>query len=710
MPSTIDPEPLTHDGSGSPFSARYGDRYASRAGALGQARHVFLGGNHLPARWSGRRQFVILETGFGLGNNFLATWQAWRADPARPERLHFLSVEKHPLAAQDIAGAGKRFAGIAGGAEETDDGELAELRTALAGQWPPLLAGLHRLEFEGGCVVLTIALGDARELVPQLSAGVDAFYLDGFAPERNPQMWEPALLRALARLARPQATLATYTVAASVREGLRAQGFAVERVPGFGVKRHMLRAQFAPRWKVRRHEPPGAHAGSRRVIVVGAGLAGCCSALALARRGWHVTLLERGSAPADGASGLPVGVVYPLLSADDNLASRLSRAAFGYALRLLRESPPPRHDSQAEPARATGTPGSATVWHACGVFQQAADPIAEKALRERLRRDGWPDTFVRFEDAATAARHLGLRPRHGGAWFPSGCIVDGGRWCHELLARAREVGAKSGGALEVACGFAVAKLARSGDQWQVENADAIAHRAPVVVLANAADLVPLLGMAHLPLAALGGCLSLVDGRPLEGLRAAVGGEGYVVPPLLGRAAVGATYEIAPGAPADRAGRAPEHVPVAGHPSASSAANLQRLAQLLRDPPVLQVQAEFHAARCVSADRFPLAGALGDEALVLRQRAQFAGAHLADLPRQAGLFCLAALGSRGLTLAPLLGEILAAQITGEPAPVEASLCAAVDPARFLLRHLRAPPGTPATGSGALAAPPADGMVD
>jgi tRNA 5-methylaminomethyl-2-thiouridine biosynthesis bifunctional protein len=722
MASALDPEPLDHDGAGAPYSARYGDRYASRGGALGQARHVFLGGNHLPERWAGRRQFVILETGFGLGNNFLAAWQCWRADPARPGQLHFVSVEKHPLGVQDIADGGKRYA--AGDLRE--DPDLAQLRAALAAQWPLLIAGLHRLEFDAGAVVLTLALGDARDLVPQLVTGVDAFFLDGFAPERNPQMWEPALLKSLARLARPQATLATYSAAGTVREALRAHGFAVQRVPGFGLKRHMLSAQFAPRWKLRRHEPPLAHAGPRKAIVVGAGIAGCCCALALVRRGWHVTLLERSGGPAGGASGLPAGLVYPLLSADDNLASRLSRAAYGYAIKSLAalDAATPDHaanggagathaaigaansaangaaNSGANAAAGCAPPGR--LWEACGVFQQAADAGEEKSLRERLRTDAWPETFARFEDAATAARHLGLRPQRGGAWFARGAVVDAGRWCGALLAHARQLGRHTGGTIDLHVDFTVNGLRRAGDAWQLAGTSDAAHGAsldaPVVVLANAADLAPLLGLAHLPLQSIRGCLSLIDAPPLQGLRAAVGGEGYVVPPVLGAAAVGATYETdwedaagaACAAAANDATPAASGLPLAPDGvSAASAANVRRLAHLLRDPPQVTVTGEFRAARCVSQDRMPLAGRVADERPVLGQRGHYAGAHLADLPRQDGLFCLAAMGSRGLTLAPLLGELVAAQITGEPAPIEAALCAAVDPARFLLRHLRAP---------------------
>jgi tRNA 5-methylaminomethyl-2-thiouridine biosynthesis bifunctional protein len=169
LPATVDfSDPAV------PASPAFGDVYHARAGAFEQARHVFLGGNGLPGRWQGRERFVVLETGFGLGNNFLATWAAWRADPQRCERLVFVSIEKHPLRREDLERAHAA----------SPEPELArQLITA----WPPLTPNLHALDFEGGAVRLLLALGDAREQLKQLVASVDAIYLDGFSPARIPR-------------------------------------------------------------------------------------------------------------------------------------------------------------------------------------------------------------------------------------------------------------------------------------------------------------------------------------------------------------------------------------------------------------------------------------------------------------------------------------------------------------------------------------------
>jgi tRNA 5-methylaminomethyl-2-thiouridine biosynthesis bifunctional protein len=234
MPASIEPAVLTFNIDALPISSVFDDVYHSAAGAQAQARHVFLAGNGLPGRWQGRTGFTILETGFGLGLNFLATWLAWQGDPQRCRTLHFVSLEKYPFHAADLALAQAAWP------------EFAPLADELRRHWPALEAGAHRLELAGGALVLTLHFGDAVDTLPRLLGPVDAFYLDGFSPARNPELWSPALCASLARLALPGATLATWSVAGSVRRALAAAGFAVFKRPGFAGKRQMLVGRYAP--------------------------------------------------------------------------------------------------------------------------------------------------------------------------------------------------------------------------------------------------------------------------------------------------------------------------------------------------------------------------------------------------------------------------------------------------------------------------------
>ena len=632
----IEPAQVALDATGAPFSERYGDVYSSRDGALGQARHVFLRGNDLPARWQHREQFVIVETGFGLGVNFLATWQAWRDDPARPRRLHFVSVEKHPVDAHALL----RFAPV----------ELTALARDLAAVWPLPISGWHRREFEDGAVKLTLAFGEAEHVLPQVVAGANAFFLDGFAPECNPDMWSPRVLRSLGRLAREDATAATWSTAHPVRDGLVAAGFDVSLEAGFGHKRGMLRARFAPRWRLRRYEPPRAFNGERTAMVIGAGLAGATAAWVLARRGWSVQVLERGPHEASGASALPWGLLHPQITADDNDAARLTRAGFLAAQSMLQAMPP-----ASEP-----TP----LWRAQGTFVQASD--ADEAARWEVLAAtlALPEGFAWFCSPQAARPLTGVTPRHAGWWFPRGASVATAQLCAALLAL------KS---ITLRTGIAVERLRRDGDGWIAEDRSGAAIAcAPRCIVANALDAPRLLNVAHASVRSVRGRLSLFEAPALAALRATLSGSGTLLRIDEKTVLAGATYET------DASGD--ESVSV-------HEGNLQRLSRLLAAPVTATPIGVFDATRCVARDRLPLVGAVADEAATLHATALPPGAHLADLPRQSGLYASFAFGSRGLALAPLAAELIAAQMEGEPWPLERDLADRIDVARFLLAAVR-----------------------
>ncbi len=230
--NSLQPASYALDADGTPFSPLYDDVYHSASGAHEQARHVFLAGNALPGRWQGRERFTILETGFGLGVNFLATWLAWCNDPRACESLHFVSLEKHPFPESDLRRAHLAWP------------EFTELSHELCASWPTLEAGSHALELANGRLTLQLVFGDALETLPKLETPVDAFYLDGFSPAKNPELWSDECCRSLARLSRDGATLATWSVSGNVRAALTAANFCVERRPGFAAKRQMLVGQY----------------------------------------------------------------------------------------------------------------------------------------------------------------------------------------------------------------------------------------------------------------------------------------------------------------------------------------------------------------------------------------------------------------------------------------------------------------------------------
>ena len=637
-PFRIAPAVPAFDATGTPYSPEYGDIYHSADSGPGQARHVFLGGNGLPQRWAGARAFTIVETGFGLGLNFLETWHAWRADPARPQRLHFVSVEKHPFTREGLAELHGRYPGI--------EPLAAELQAA----WPLPLPGLHRLHFEDGCVTLSLFLADVADALPKLRLGADAFFLDGFAPDRNPGMWLPAVMKALARLACPGATLATYTTARAVRDALASAGFAPELRPGFGRKRQMLAARYAPP-RPPRHAAPAAPAWSeRRAIVIGAGLAGAAVTERLVARGWRVDVIERRPEPAAEASGIPAGVFHPHVSRDDSFLSRLTRVGYLHALTHW---------------QALESSGHRLDWQRCGVLQLAKDARDEPRMAATARALGFPAEFMEYVPRGAAGARAGCEVRGGGWWFA------GSGWQQPAgLVAAQLAAARARGGLVLHLNIGVHALEKMEDGWRALAPDGTAiAAAPVVVLANAHDAARLVPLATI-LKSVRGQLTRLPAENLALPRTVLAGAGHLVPLADGTAVAGATYDFEDDDPAPSA---------QGH-----AGNLKRLEQLLPgvaariDPASLSGTVGF---RCVPADRLPLIGALPDAASV---RAAGSARALSRLP---GLYGALGYASRGLTWAALGGELIASAVEGEPAPLESDLADAIDPARFLLRSAR-----------------------
>ena len=629
--SPITPAQLAFNNAGVPWAPAFDDIYHSDTGGLEQARHVFLAGNGLPQAWQQREQFVVLETGFGIGLNFLATWQAWRNDPQRCERLHFVSVDKHPFTCADLAQLHARWP------------ELTPFAAELRAQWPLLTPGIHRLSLDNDRVTLTLLFGDAVTHIRKLVVQADALYLDGFAPAKNPELWNEPFLKAVTRLCRPGATLATWTVSSTVRQALSKQRWTLQKHPGFGSKRDMLRGKLSGH--------SGQLAPIKHALVIGAGIAGTSIAERLAARGWHIDLVERNGAPASEASGNPAGLLHPMLARDDNLAARLSRAGYLYSLQLL--------------AQLDGD-NIGLRWNRCGILQLARDAVQDEEQRNTSEALHFPDDYVAYIDHTQAAALAGNPVAAGGWYYPAGAIVNPPSMCHALLAR-------HGDAINARFNTEVIQLRHDGTQWLALDAGGQhVARARTVIVANAFDALRLLPDCELPITRLRGQITVLPAGSLPTLPHAICGNGYVTPATLGAHCIGATFDMDDD---DTAVREDGH-----------RFNLERLAELLPGTTLADVdmtQLEGRVGfRTMAIDRMPIVGALPDARLPLRP-----GAQLRDVPRLPGLHGLLALGARGMAWGPLAAELLAAQLNNEPLPLERDLIAAIDPGRFAIRTQR-----------------------
>lgn len=606
MPVTIAHARLDYNANGTPCSPEFQDVYHASRGGLAQARQVFLGGNGLPEAWRGRDAFTILETGFGLGLNFLAAWDAWRADRARPARIHFVSVEHAPMRREDLVAALAPFT------------EIDALARALATVYPPALAGFHRLHFDAGRVILTLLFGDARVVLPQLVARADAFFLDGFSPAKNPQIWSPEVARELARMAKPGATLATWTVAGGVRAALSGAGFVVEKRPGLPPKREMLTGRYAAPTEAALATP------ARKAVVVGAGLAGTLTAERMASRGWEIDLVDA-RASRDTAA---VGLLRPIANLRDAINAQVSRGAYLYALQHYRAL---QHD------------GYHLQWNRCGVLQLAQDGDEAARFEAIVGSQGYPSSFLEFVDSARAREIAGRDVRGPGWWFPEGAFVSPESFAVASLARA-------GAAVRKRFGSRVERIEREHGLWRAfDEGDRLIAEAPVMVIANAADAKRLLPGSRLTLSAVRGQVTYLPASSERTLEIVVSGSGYVAPLPDGGHCVGATYHHDDD---DNGVRASDH-----------RENLARAESMLPGftaglhPKDLEGWTGY---RATVPDRLPIFGATSLE----------------------GLHAATGLGSRGLLWAPLGAELIASQLEGEPLPLPRDLAGAISPRRFL----------------------------
>lgn len=642
--------------AGTPVSSEFGDVYFSNDNGLSETRYVFLQQNRLPERFSHHDSdsFVIGETGFGTGLNFLATMAAFLEQAplsGNGSRLHFISVEKYPLTQADLRKALAAWP------------ELAPLSQPLIDQWPLPVSGCHRLLFADGRIRLDLWFGDIKEMLPHVphpaTGLVDAWYLDGFSPAKNPEMWTQDLFDDLARLARPDATLSTFTCAGFVRRGLIAAGFAMKKVKGHGSKREMLagvregkvpQQSIAP-WYAR----PAGREGE--VLIIGGGIASAMTALSLVERGRHVTLLCEDGEPASGASGNRQGALYPLLNGEHDALSRFYSLAFGFARnRLL--------------ALAKHHP---VAFSLCGVTQLGYDDKSAAKLA-KMSQGPFPPELMHPLSAAEVEQVVGLPCDADGVSYPLG-----GWLCPADLTRAAIREAQASGRLEVVFNAAATHIAEQDGGWRVESRDGRQWRAPNLVVAAGHQLPALLPFAELPLYPVRGQVSHVPTTAgLSQLKTVLCYDGYLTPAHNGAHCIGASY-----------GRNQTDLAYRTDEQEQNRARLQACVPQQRWPAEVDVsgaQARV-GVRCASRDHLPVAGPVARLAALADHDVNAPADQQSALPLHAGLYVLGALGSRGLCSAPLCGELVASEICGEPLPLAADLLEALHPARYWVRRLR-----------------------
>ncbi len=641
---------LEWDEQGQPLSSEFADVYFSNENALAETRYVFLANNQLAERFTALKaheQFVIGETGFGTGLNFLCAWQLFEQYAVAGARLHFVSVEKYPLRKADLQRALALWS------------ELGPYAEPLLAQYVALHPGFQRLVLAGGRIILTLLIGDALELFGQLDAKIDAWFLDGFAPAKNPDMWTPELFAELARLSHSDTTLGTFTSTGYVRRRLNDAGFKMKRVPGLGKKWEVLKGTFIGTadsaekpWFAR----PTTVTGARTALVIGAGLAGCATAASLAQRGWQVTLLERHHGIAQEASGNPQGVLYLKLSAHHTALSRLIVSGYGHTRRVLEHL----HKGQD--------------WDNCGVLQLAFDD--KEAQRQAQLATAFPADLLVELTQAEAENKAGTALSSGGLFYPEAGWVNPPALCQWLSQHPGITLQLHQHALE---------LRRVDDQWHAWNGEQRLASASVVVMASAAEIKGFEQAAHLPLKRIRGQITRLPATATSrALSTVVCAEGYIAPVRQDEHTLGASFDFNSDDltlnSADHASNLQLLEEIS--PALSSSLNAAAL-----DHEQLQGRAAF---RCTSPDYLPIVGPLADATAFADTYAVLSkdARQVPDTPCPwlDGLYINSGHGSRGLITAPLSGELIAAWLNNEPLPVPVDVAQACHPNRFALRTL------------------------
>ena len=651
--------------AGTPVSDQFDDVYFSNVNGLEETRYVFLQQNHLPQRWQqfDQRRFVIGETGFGTGLNFLAVWQWFnqfrQQNPDAPlKELHFVSFEKYPLSREDLVKAHQAWP------------ELAQLAEQLQSHYPIAVPECHRIVLENGAITLDLWFGDIKDCMPKVPVTeqglIDAWFLDGFAPSKNPEMWNQELFNNMARLAKDQCSCATFTAAGFVRRGLIEAGFAMQKVKGFGTKREMIAGHYTNQHPYSNIKPwfhRQASHSSESIAIIGGGIASATLAKTLLRRGKSVTLYCQDTQAAQGASGNRQGAVYPLLNGAHNGVSRVFAPAFLFARQFI--------DQAAEHISFDHD------W--CGVTQLMWDETSQTKL-EKMLTGNFDPQLIHKRSAQQTSEAIGLPIDLESVHYPLA-----GWLCPAQLTKGLFDDMLKSSLFNAYFDCKVEQLDwdEVSNVWQIKTDDqSFCH--DTVVVANGHQFDELSQTSKLPLGKVKGQVSHAPTtETLKKLSSVLCYDGYMTPvnPNNQHHCIGASY--------DRS-----HLDYQFDPQAQRE-NSQKLANCVPNqnwPQEVDTTGEQsrQGIRCVSRDHLPFIGEVGQFENILEQYKDLVNMPDEQAPSVAqypNLFCFLGLGSRGLSSAPLLAETLASQICGDPMPLPVDVLEALHPSRMWVRKLK-----------------------
>lgn len=653
--------------NGSPFSPEFDDIYFDTASGCNQSEQVFIKGNDIKPRLIAASQsFTIAETGFGTGLNFLLTLQLYQqlslSQSLAP--LMFISTEKYPLSATDLTTALDCVPKLSGVAKQ-----FIEKYRQYLDKHPDSKS--IELSFCDQLITLVILCEDATTALQQLSSPVagtvDAWYLDGFAPNKNPQMWQPSLFEQIARLSKPQASLSTYTISGKVRRSLAKVGFRTRKHQTKGQKSEILQGVFQQGGAVNAgYKIRPSIVKPQQVSIIGGGIASACAAYILTKHGIKVTVYCKDSRVAQGASNNDMAAVYPLIHQQKDVMSDFYHQAFDYAIEFYQH---------------LLTQGFHFAHDWCGLLD-----IAYKQslmIRQTHFQQGkvWPKSLLISVNEQQATELAGIKLNHGGLFFPKAGWIAPRELVAQLFAAAKQTNR-----LRIATDHCVTEMLQKPDKsWQLTSNQGVIN-AGVVIICGGAEAISLNTLQDLPLTPVRGQVSTVkSNNSMSALRTVICHKGYLTPAHHQEHCIGATFDKG-------------SIDIQNRRS-DDEYNIAVLARCLPYLPQWQIEQVVRSKarlRCTTPDHMPLVGAMPDIA-----RHQTTYAHLSKdknwryhqpAPCIDNLYVLTGLGARGLTSAPILADILKDDLCGTPYRLDSEMLYNLAPNRFVIRDLIKNKGT------------------
>ena len=645
-----------------PVSDKFDDVYFSNQDGLAETHYVFLEGNQLWERWVNYQEahFVIAETGFGTGLNFFAVTTLFREfrqkHPDSPlKRLYFISFEKYPLLLDALQQAHLAYP------------QFSHLAQHLQQNWLNPIQGCYRFHFDE--TTLDLWFGDVTENLPQLgdymNSKIDAWFLDGFAPSKNPDMWNEQLYQQMFRFTKPQGTFATFTAASAVRKGLENAGFNINKRKGFGKKRECLSGQktqekptaLSAPWF---HSQP-ANLNKQDIAIIGGGIASLCTAISLVKRGAKITIYCEAEQTALNASGNKQGAFYPQLSDDNERNIRFYIYAFAYGHQFLQWAIQQQIKFEHE---------------FCGVALCAYNEKAESKLN-KIAELNLPSDLYQSLNQTELSEKVGLSLPFGGGFIPQGAWLAPRQLVQHAFAFLEKKG------VQIKTLQKITALSQTENGWQITTAENKTFCHEVVVLANGHKLTEFEQTQKLPLYPVRGQVSQIPtSENLLKLKTVLCYDGYLTPAdqakvshCIGASHVrdNATREFSLTEQQENQQKIQQNIPEEWTKEVDTSGNLARI-----------------GVRCSVRDLTPMMGAVPhfsaqqtqyQNLFNLRRRKQ----PIEQAENYPNLYLIGALGSRGLTSAPFLGETLASLIYGEPLPMSEDLIHNLMPNRSWVRR-------------------------